>query len=216
MAPPIGWISGLNGDASGLAVQVAAGLINRAERRPAAMYTTGTWHTEGGWLEQVIKFDAIAGQTDYKNVTGTELLQVAVDIKAATGAVLFDMSEQHSISTVVTLAGVHRALPLPDPESAARLNLSVVHDTRGEWANALEASQYAVTHLLKNCSRKAFVLQKPAHLDSAYLADIAVAGWPGDDDDLPLFAIWPESPYSNPTLPTLCNLTAPEQRCSET
>jgi hypothetical protein len=199
---------------NGLPVQVAAGLINRLEGRPAAMYSGTTWNGAGAraWLEQVQKFDAIAANTEYRNVTCLELLETAVQIKAATGAVLFNLSEQHSISTVVTLCGVHRALPLTGPAAAARLNLPVVFDTRQQWKNSMEATEYAVTNLLNSTSRKAMVLQKPAHLDGGYLADLAVAGWPGDDEDKPLLAIWPESPYTNPDLPLLCNPTAPEHK----
>ena len=76
-----------------------------------------------------------------------ELLETAVQLKAATGAVLFNISEQHSISTVVTLCGVHRALPLTDRDAAERLKLPVVFDTRQKWENAMEATEFAITNL---------------------------------------------------------------------
>jgi hypothetical protein len=51
---------------------------------------------------------------------------------------------------------------------AARLKLPVVFDARKRWGTALEATEYAVVHLLANTSRRALVLQKPVHLASGY------------------------------------------------
>ena len=48
---------------------------------------------------------------------------------------------------------------------------------------------------------------------TGFLADLAVAGWPGDPEGLPLLAIWPEDP-SDPgmVLPSICNASAPEHK----
>jgi hypothetical protein len=207
-----GWVA-LN--ETDLAAQVAAGLINRLARRPAALYVAGGWGACAlPWLEQARRFDATANRTDYRNVSGGALQEVAVRLKVARGAVLYGgMAEQQSLSTVVTLCGVHRALPLATEADAARLKLPVVFDARKRWGTALEATEYAVAHLLANTSRRALVLQKLVHLASGYFADLAVAGWPEDEDDLPLLAVWPEEPADpDAEVPSICNLTAPEHK----
>ena len=216
-APLEGWIVGNHSVPScNFTCQVAAGLINRAERRPAVWYGQGTWGSDV-WLGQVRLFDPIANRTDYSQVSSDELMRVAVQSRAAVGAVLCDyMAEQQSVATVLTLCGVHRALPLADEAAAARVGLPVVFDARGRWNTTLASSQWAVDNLLQNTSRHAFMLQKPIHLISGHLSDLAVAGWPGDDEALPLLAIWPEEaevlPGSNPTVPTICNLSHPAHK----
>eukprot|EP01043_Picozoa_sp_COSAG02_P024518 COSAG02_NODE_1341_length_13172_cov_324.630001_8_plen_317_part_00 len=196
-----------------LTVHVAAGLLNRKERRPAAMYTGVTWECSRAWLGQVRRFDPMASRTEYRNVTGGELLELAVARNAAIGAVLYNSAETQSLSTVVTLCGVHRAVPVVDEDEAARLRLPVVFDTRKRWGTALESTQWAVAHLLANTSRHALVLQRPAHLATGYLADLAVAGWPGDSDELPLLAVWPEEPADRTAdVPSICNLTSPQHK----
>jgi hypothetical protein len=160
------------------------------------------------WLEEMKRQDQTAERTSYHNVTSSELLSAAVMMGAAEAAVLFNSSEMHALSTVVTLCGVHRALALTDPAEAAQLQLPIVFDTRGKWADSVAASRYAVSELLPACSRKALVLQAPHVFLGGYLADLAVAGYGADPR--PLFAVWPESPYSNPNLPTLCNRSAPQ------
>ena len=204
-----GWVS----TAGNLSVHVAAGLLNRHEGRPAAIYATATWDASQAWLGQARRFDPTANRTDYRNVTGGELLEVAVAQGAAVAAVLYDPAAAQALSTVVTLCGVHRALPVADEAAAERLGLPVAFDARQRWATALEATRYAIAHLLGKCSRHALVLQRPAHLATGFLADLAVAGWPGDADGLPLLAVWPEDP-ADPSIevPALCNLTAPEHK----
>ena len=189
-----------------LGAAVAAGLIVRREARPAAMLDIR--ESDLPWLEEMRRQDQTAQHTAYRNVTVAELQAAAVALGAAAGAVLFSSTELHALSTVVTLCGVHRALALTDPAEAARLGLTVVFDTRGAWADSMAASRYAVRELLPACSKKALVLQAPHVFLGGYLADLAVAGY--GDDPRPLFAVWPESPYSNPTVPTLCNRTAPQ------
>ena len=197
---------------SNLTVHVAVGLLNRREARPAAMYTTGTWDCSHPWLSQARLRDPTANRTDYRNVTGGELLEVAIERKAALGAVLWS-GEMLAVSAVVTLCGVHRALPVADESEAAWLGLPVVFDARKRWATALEATQWTVSTLLPNTSRHALVLQNPPHLATGFLADLAVAGWPGDAEDLPLLAIWPEDPADpGMVLPSICNATAPEHK----
>ena len=178
---------------SNFTVHVAVGLLNRREARPAALYSTGAWDCSHPWLAQARLRDPTANRTDYRNVTGGELLQVAVARSAALGAVLWS-GEALAVSAVVTLCGVHRALPVADEAEAARLQLPVVFDARKRWATALEATQWTIANLLQNTSRHAFVLQNPPHLATGFLADLAVAGWPGDPEGLPLLAIWPEDP----------------------
>jgi hypothetical protein len=200
-----GWVVGNHSAPScNFSCQVAAGLINRAQQRPAAWYGQGTWGSDT-WLGQVQRFDAVANRTTYRPVSATELMRLAVQSKAAVAAVLCDVSaEQQSVATVLTLCGVHRALPLADAAAATALQLPVVFDARARWNTTLEASQWAVDNLLANTSRHAVMLQKPIHLLSGFLADLAVAGWPGDKDVLPLLAIWPEEgevlPGDNPTV----------------
>ena len=216
-SPLEGWRVGNNSHPScNFSCQVAAGLINRAEQRPAAWYGQGTWGSDL-WLAQVQRFDATANRTAYRQVSASELLHVAAQSKAAVGAVLCDYNaEGQSVATVLTLCGVHRALPLADAAAAAALQLPVVFDARARWNTTLEASQWAVDNLLPNTSRHAVMLQKPAHLLSGFLADLAVAGWPGDVEALPLLAIWPEEgevlPGSNPTVPTICNFSHPAHK----
>jgi hypothetical protein len=218
-APPLleGWVVGNHSAPScNFSCQVAAGLINRAEKRPAAWYGQGTWGSDT-WLGQVQRFDAVANRTSYSQVSPDELMRLAVQSKAAVGAVLLDYgAEQQSVPTVLTLCGVHRALPLADEAAAARLGLPVVFDARARWNATLASSQWAVDNLLQNTSRHAVMLQKPIHLLSGHLADLAVAGWPGDVDALPLLAIWPEEgevlPGDNPTVPTICNLSHPAHK----
>eukprot|EP01050_Picozoa_sp_SAG11_P047817 SAG11_NODE_25258_length_361_cov_0.980916_1_plen_81_part_10 len=43
-----------------LTVHVAVGLLNRKERRPAAMYTGVTWECSHVWLKQAQRFDPTA------------------------------------------------------------------------------------------------------------------------------------------------------------
>jgi hypothetical protein len=201
-----GWVSV---SANNLSTHVAAGLLNRHERRPAAMYTGVTWSCGEAWLRQVRRFDPTANRTTYRNVSGGELMELAVQRGAAVAAVLYS-SEALATSTVVTLCGVHRALPVADEAEAARLRIPIVFDARQRWHSALEATQWAVTNLLASTSRHALVLQSPAHLATGYLADLAVAGWPGDEDELPLLAIWPEDPADpQMAVPSICNLSAP-------
>jgi hypothetical protein len=195
---------------------VAAGLINRAQQRPAVWYGQGTWGSDI-WLGQVQRFDAVANRTTYNQVSASELMHLAVQSKAAVGAVLCDYNaDGQSVATVLTLCGVHRALPLVDAVAAAALQLPVVFDARARWNTTLQASQWAVDNLLPNTSRYAVVLQKPIHLLTGFLADLAVTGWPGDTEALPLLAIWPEEgevvPGVNPTVPTICNLSHPAHK----
>ena len=212
-----GWVVGNHSAPScNFSCQVAAGLINRGQQRPAAWYGQGTWGSDA-WLGQVQRFDAVANRTAYRQVSATELMRLAVQSKAAVGAVLLDYNtEQQSVATVLTLCGVHRALPLANAAAAAALQLPVVFDARARWNTTLEASQWAVDNLLPNTSRHAVMLQKPIHLLSGFLADLAVAGWPGDEAALPLLAIWPEEgevlPGDNPTVPTICNLSHPAHK----
>ena len=199
-----GWIvDDMTGGA--LAASIAAGLINRHLKRPAAMINIRD--SDMPWLEEMQRQDPSARRTTYRNVSSAELQEVAVSLGAAGHAVLFNESEQHSISTVVTLCGVHKALAVADPQQGPRI--PTVFDARGKWANALEASEYAVRELLPSTSRQALVLQAPHVFVGGYLADLAVAGY-GPEPTLPLFAVWPESPYSNPTVPSLCNESAPQ------
>ena len=122
------------------------------------------------------------------------------------GAVRRGRTAQY-LSTMVSLCGVHRALPLADAASAARLKLPVVFDTRKRWNTSVQATEHAISHLLNRTSRKAMVLQKPAHLDGGFLADIAVAGWP-----VPMRLVlcrgtqerWPSYAQPPPPLPTVC------------
>jgi hypothetical protein len=188
-----------------LSASIAAGLINRHLKRPAAVVKIRD--SDMPWLEEMQRQDPTARKTIYSNVSSVELQEVAVSLGAADGAVLFNESEQHSISTVVTLCGVHKALALADAHHPG--GISIVFDARGKWPNALEASKYAIRELLPKTSRQAFVLQAPHVFVDGYLADLAVAGY-GTEPTSPLFAVWPESPYSNPTVPSLCNESAPE------
>jgi hypothetical protein len=196
----------LTSDAERFSSAIAVGLIVKKQARPAAMLEIRT--SDMPWLDEMKRQDQTAGRTFYRNVTSTELLSTAVAMGAAEAAVLFDSSEMHALSTVVTLCGVHRALALTDPIEAAHLKLPVAFDTRGKWADSVAASQYAVIELLPACSRKALMLQAPHVFLGGYLADLAVAGYGADPR--PLFAVWPESPYSNPSLPTLCNRSTPQ------
>lgn len=196
----------LTTDAQRFSSAIAVGLIVKKQARPAAMLQIRT--SDIPWLEEMKRQDQTAERTSYRNVTSSELLSAAVMMGAAEAAVLFNSSEMHALSTVVTLCGVHRALALTDPAEAAQLQLPIVFDTRGKWADSVAASRYAVSELLPACSRKALVLQAPHVFLGGYLADLAVAGYGADPR--PLFAVWPESPYSNPNLPTLCNRSAPQ------
>jgi hypothetical protein len=175
----------LTSDAERFSSAIAVGLIVKKQARPAAMLEIRT--SDMPWLDEMKRQDQTAGRTVYRNVNS---------------------SEMHALSTVVTLCGVHRALALTDPIEAAHLKLPVAFDTRGKWADSVAASQYAVIELLPACSRKALMLQAPHVFLGGYLADLAVAGYGADPR--PLFAVWPESPYSNPSLPTLCNRSTPQ------
>ena len=220
-APPVleGWVVGNHSAPScNFSCQVAAGLINRAQQRPAVWYGQGTWGSDT-WLGQVQRFDAVANRTAYRHVSATELMRLAAQSKAAIGAVLLDYAaEQQSVPTVLTLCGVHLALPLADAAAAAALQLPVIFDARGRWNKTLEATQWAVDNLLPNTSRHAVMLQKPIHLLSGFLADLAVAGLPGDVEALPLLAVWPEEAEvsgDNPTVPTICNLSHPAHKSNK-
>lgn len=196
----------LTTDTERFSTSIAVGLIVKKQARPAAMLQIRA--SDLPWLEETKRQDQTAERTSYRNVTSTELLSAAVTMGAAQAAVLFNSSEMHALSTVVTLCGIHRALALTDPAEAAQLKLPVAFDTRGKWSDSVAASQYAVRELLPACSRKALVLQAPHVFLGGYLADLVVAGYGADPR--PLFAVWPESPYSNPNLPTLCNRSTPQ------
>ena len=86
-------------------------------------------------------------------------------------AVLYTASELWTLPNVATLAGIHRALPLPVMTSqagVARLgelavpgDLPVAFDARGVWQDAREATQWAVAslHPLCNSTASLVVLQ---------------------------------------------------------
>jgi hypothetical protein len=145
------------------------------------------------WLDVVKQMDPIARSTQYTNVSAAGMMKAAVQSGAAVGAVLYNVSDWHSIPTVVTLCGIHRALPLASAEQASEFGLPVLFDSRGKWASSLAAFQFAVNSLLPNCSKKLIVMIHPRDLaQNGDLTDLSVS------QDPPLFTIWPEEPYPVP------------------
>ena len=80
------------------------------------MFTRGSYCSFAGVLDRLVPLET---QFRPQNLEAqAELHLVAVSTHAATSAVIFNISEQHSLSTVVTLCGVHKALALTDPAQA--------------------------------------------------------------------------------------------------
>lgn len=222
VAPCAGWFAttfesaadtSLPIDSSGhprFAAAVSAGLLNRLLQRPAALVAL-RGVSDHLWLGEAKRQDEVAANTAYTQISAYELVDAAVQNKAATAAVLYNASELHSIANVATLCGIHTAVPLADTAAAASWGLPVVFDARGRWPDAMVATQYAATVLLPQTSTDAMVLQDPALLLNGYLVDLVAAGMGSQaGDGMPLLAIWPESPYTNPQIPSICNLSSPE------
>jgi hypothetical protein len=196
--PLPGWISPpLHADNETFACAVAAGLLNRHYRRPAAVMQHNLgWSTYGNhdaeWLKVINQTNTTVQATEYSSVDAAGMMAAAARSSAAVGAVLYNISDWHALPTVLTLCGVHRAVPVRTPSEAAALGLPVVFDARERWHTSLEAAQFAVRQLLPHCSKKLFVLMYPRDLAGGDLTDVVVGEEP------PLFAIWPEDPYPVP------------------
>ena len=198
VAPLPGWICPpLHADNETFACAVAAGLLNRLYRRPAAVmqHNVGSntyGNHDAAWLKVINQTNATVQATEYSSVDAAGMLAAAAKSGAAVAAVLYNISDWHALPTVLTLCGVHRAVPVQAPADAAALGLPVVFDARERWHTSLEATQFAVDQLLPHCSKKLFVLHYPRDLAGGDLADVVVGVEP------PLFAIWPEDPYPVP------------------
>ena len=193
-----GWISrDLNGDNETFGCAVAAGLLNRHYGRPAAVMqhkfgATTFGNHDAEWLKVINRTNATVQATEFTPVNAAGMLAAAAKSGAAAGAVLYNVSDLRALPTVLTLCGVHRAVPVRTLSEAAALGLPVVFDARERWATSLEATQFAIRELLPRCSKKLFVLQEPHDLLGGDLTDVAVGVEP------PLFTIWPEDPYPVP------------------
>lgn len=192
IAPLPGWISSPLATAGNetFACAIAAGLLNRHYRRPAAImeHNIGSntfGNHDAAWLKIINQTNATVQATEYSPVDAAGMLAAAAKSGAAVGAVLYNVSDWHALPTVLTLCGVHRAVPFQTPTEAAALGLPVVFDARKRWLTSLEATQFAVEQLLPRCSKKLFVLHYPRDLTNGDLADVVVGVEP------PLFAIWP-------------------------
>ncbi|DBA87134.1 TPA: hypothetical protein ACH3X2_005239 [Trebouxia sp. C0005] len=210
-----------------LSASVAAGLINRHTQAPSVF--NAILPPDLLWLASAKEDVTMSGCT-WVALSVVELWQLAWSLGATNGTVLYDPTETWSLATVVTLCGIHSALPVaasqqpvhrtrlhqwlhtavtavqhyilswlqrsPQDGSASQskytipLDLGyVILDTRGMWANDLQATSWAIDHLFLKCKQTSemVAIQVPELIKQGLLADFIVARQ--------LFAFW---------LPDLC------------
>ena len=101
--------------------------------------------------------------------------KVTAGAGAVESAVVYCPKEPWSWNTVVTLCGLHNAVPVPGPAlvngslPAPFSKLRVAKDTRHLWKDELQASEWALEHLHARCNRtlEAVATQVPGSSPSA-------------------------------------------------
>ena len=101
---------------------------------------------------------------------------------AAQAIVLYAPEEGWALPTVVTLAGVHKAVPVPVTataraadtlHSSALSALPLAFDARGRWADAENATAWAWSNLYPACQETASLIVLQARLHPHARADVA-------------------------------------------
>ena len=110
-----------------------------------------------------------AASTTPKPVTFEELIAEAKHL--IQGVVVYSRAEIHSISPVLTMAGVDSLLPVTSAFNPLPL-APVKFDARGRWSGWAAATEFTTTTLLKKTNRSVFAVQAPTCLP--YLADTIV------------------------------------------
>ncbi|KAK9813020.1 hypothetical protein WJX72_007634 [[Myrmecia] bisecta] len=94
-----------------LTATVAMGLLNRRFHKPTVVGNITV--TDRLWLDTLQSQESPLASLTFKNISGWELAELAVYTGAAVGRIAYDPQEAWSFSTVVTLCGIHRAIPVP-------------------------------------------------------------------------------------------------------
>lgn len=87
---------------------------------------------------------------------------------AIRSTVRYSEREPWSFSTVVSLCGVHAAIPIGDATSTLHSQqliaaLPVAVDVRGQWRGELEASQWALQNVYHHCSNTSSLIAMQVH-----------------------------------------------------
>jgi hypothetical protein len=146
-------LSPLNGDQQGVLVSLQ-GIVNR--RRPSLYFYWGTDPTNLEWLKTISVPYTLS--SDPWKLFHRYKSQV-------TGAVIYDPNVPDTINLATTLAGVHGAV-IATADLASSLELKIVEDLRGRFANKLAVYQYALSNVWPSLTKRLLTAISPSSTQS--------------------------------------------------
>ena len=157
----------------GMTVAALQGLMNQKLGRPAVFLRK--MPSDAGWLKTAVALEESLKQAEFREVQWPELLEAAIAAGAVKGRVLVNASEPWSFASAVSLAALHRAIPIDTHHTNHSLeHLPVLADVRGRWSSQVEATKDTVQGVLPNMTKSRIVIQTPELIAEGFLVDLAV------------------------------------------
>ena len=130
----------------GMTVAALQGLMNQRLGRPAVFVRK--MPSDAAWFQTAMDLEPSLRPVKFREVQWTELLEEAVSAGAVGGRVLVNFSEPWSFAGAVSLAALHRAIPIDANHPLEHIPL--VADVRGKWVSQVEATMDTMKSALSN------------------------------------------------------------------